>query len=122
MAQHSVFACDMSAIAPEERPAHLQVIRDLFGSVRGIRELPDGYAFELPTDASTLHRAADFIRLERMCCPFFGFRLDQGPEQGGLWLHLTGPEGVKPFIMAEIGGALPATHLAAMADRRAPRS
>jgi hypothetical protein len=37
------FACDMSAIAPSERGQHLAAIVEVFGAVREIRELPDGF-------------------------------------------------------------------------------
>ena len=53
-------------------------------------------------------RAIEFIALERLCCPFFGFGLGIEREGGAAWLTLTGREGVKPFIMAEIGGHLSA--------------
>ena len=56
--------------------------------------------------SSMLLKLADFIAKERLCCPFFGFALQLEPEGGELWLSLTGREGVKPFIQAEIGGAL----------------
>ena len=102
----SPFACDMTAIAVEERPRHVAAIRAVFGAVEAVRELPDGYAFRLANDAALLERAAAFIAKERLCCPFFGFALTLEPEGGPLWLHLTGREGVKPFIRAEIGGAL----------------
>jgi len=45
---------------------------------------------------------------ERLCCPFFGFGLRIKPEGGAVWLSLTGRDGIKPFIRAEIGQALPA--------------
>jgi hypothetical protein len=34
---------------------------------------------------------------------FFDFSLEVEREGGAVWLSLTGREGVKPFIMAEIG-------------------
>jgi hypothetical protein len=74
----------MSAIPPAERGEHLAAIEEVFGAVREIREIPK----------------------ERLCCPFFGFTLRVEPERGALWLSLTGREGVKPFIRAEIGQAL----------------
>jgi len=52
-------------------------------------------------------QAAEFIAKERLCCPFFGFAIEIEPEQGALWLSLTGRQRVKPFIRAEIGGVLP---------------
>jgi hypothetical protein len=99
----SAFACDMSAIVPENRGAHLATIEALFRAVVEIRELTAGYAFRLPNDYEILVTAARFIALERLCCPFFGFGLEIEREGGAAWLSLTGREGVKPFIMAEIG-------------------
>ena len=101
------FACDMTAIAPEQRGAHIATIERLFRSAQNMRELPDGYAFELPNESDILLTAAQFITLERLCCPFFGFGIEVEREGGSLWLSLTGREGVKPFIMAEIGDHLP---------------
>jgi hypothetical protein len=71
--------------------------------------LPDGYAFELRNDSDVLLRAAEFISLERLCCPFFRFELQVERDGGSVWLSLTGRDGVKPFIMAEIGEYLPAS-------------
>ncbi len=102
MTEESPFACDMTMIAPERRGAHIATIKKLFGLVQITRELPDGYAFELPNDSDVLLTAAEFISLERLCCPFFGFALEIEHEGGSLWLSLTGRDGVKPFIMAEV--------------------
>jgi len=100
--KESPFACDMTAIAPEQRGAHVASIEKLFRSVQSKRELPDGYAFELANDSDVLLTAAEFISLERLCCPFFGFSLEIERERGSVWLSLTGRDGVKPFILAEI--------------------
>lgn len=46
--------CVPSAIAPEERAAHVALIRKLFGEVAQEHEpevLPSGYAFRFPADA-----------------------------------------------------------------------
>jgi hypothetical protein len=99
----SPFACRMDAIAPELRQPHMDRARHLFTSVEEIHELPDGYAFKFSNDVSMLMHAADFIALERLCCPFFAFTLSVEPEGGAMWLKLTGSDGIKPFIRAEIG-------------------
>lgn len=104
--QESPFACNMTAFTPAERKEHIAAIGQVFGAVEEIQELSDGYAFRLPNEAAMLLQLADFIAKERLCCPFFGFSLDLEPEGGALWLSLTGREGVKPFIQAEIGHAL----------------
>ena len=105
--KESPIACDMTAIAPEHRGAHIATIEKVFRSVKSKRELPDGYAFELPNESNLLLWAAEFMSQERLCCPFFGFRLEIEREGGPLWLSLTGRDGVKPFILAEIGEHLP---------------
>lgn len=104
----SPFACDMTAIAADQRSSHLAVIETLFRSVESVRELPNGFAFRLPSESDVLRTVGQFITLERLCCPFFGFGVDVGREGGAVWLSLSGREGVKPFIMAEIGEYLPA--------------
>ena len=66
--------------------------------------MPDGYAFRFPPTADLLQKAATFIARERKCCPFYDFTLRVEREGGPLWLHLTGREGVKAFIQAEMAG------------------
>ena len=107
--KESHFACDMTAIAADQRGAHLATINKLFRAVESLRELPDGYSVRLPNESDVLLTAAEFIALERLCCPFFDFNLEIEREGGAVWLSLTGREGVKPFIMAEIGNHLPAS-------------
>ena len=105
--QQSSFACDMTAIAADQRDAHLATINELFRSVQSVRELANGYRVRLPNESDVLLTAAKFIALERLCCPFFDFSLEIEREGGAVWLSLTGREGVKPFILAEIGHHLP---------------
>jgi hypothetical protein len=107
--KESPFACDMTAIAADQRGAHLANIEEVFRAVEEVRELPNGYAFQLSNDPHVILKAAQFIALERLCCPFFGFALEIENEGGAVWLSLTGREGVKPFIMAEIGDHLDAS-------------
>lgn len=100
------FACDMTAIAPDDRGAHHELIRRLMSDVvEEIADLPDGLAFRFP--ATEYDAVAEFVGRERLCCPFLAFALSVTPERGALSLRLTGPDGVKDFIRAELG--LPGT-------------
>jgi hypothetical protein len=45
----------------------------------------------------SLAGVAEWIALERRCCPFFRFQLDVEGETGPVWLRLTGA-GVKEFL------------------------
>ena len=99
----SPFACDMSAIADADRPTHLANIEALFSVVQEVTELPNGYRFRLPGESQVWMLASDWVALERLCCPFFDFSLTIEREHGPIYLTLSGREGVKPFIMAEVG-------------------
>src|SRR2546426_7768218 len=96
------FRCDMSAIEPTQRKQPMATAVAVFRAVEAIHELPNGYAFRLPNEATVLRQTAEFIVWEKVCCPFFGFSVEVEPEGGPLWLRLTGEEGIKPFIQAEI--------------------
>jgi len=102
----SPIACDMSAIDAGLRAGHVATGAQLFRAAEEIRELPDGYAFRLPPDGDALLKTAEFISLERLCCPFLGFVIEIEPEGGPFWVRLTGREGVKAFIREEVGGLL----------------
>jgi hypothetical protein len=96
------FACDMTAIPAEQRGAHHALIRRLMTkAVEEIIERPDGLAFRFP--AQEYEAVAEFVGRERLCCPFLTFALDVTPERGPLTLTLTGADGVKDFIRAELG-------------------
>jgi arsenate reductase len=102
----SPIACDMTAIAPEQRQAHLDTSRDLFSQIEEVREILNGYEFRFASGSSLLVKLAEFISLEKLCCPFLGFVIEVEPEGGPVWLRLTGRDGVKKFIREEIGGLL----------------
>jgi hypothetical protein len=100
--RQSEFACIMDAIPPHKRQTHIETARQMFHAVSETREMLNGYAFRLPNESELLLKIAEFVSLERLCCPFFGFTIEIEPEGGAVWLALTGRDGVKPFIQAEL--------------------
>jgi hypothetical protein len=46
-------------------------------------------------------KAAEYVSLERHCCPFLEFKLVQEAEGGAVWLHLMGRE-VKEFLNSQL--------------------
>ena len=101
-----VYACNMNALSASEREEHGKNSGELFAAVKEIQERANGYAFRLSEEAISLAKVADFIRYERLCCPFFSFSMEVDAQNKALWLSLSGAEGVKPFIVAELGSAL----------------
>jgi len=97
------FACNMNGMNTEQRQRYELLTKRLQITKQEIKELPDGYAFRLSSEASTVKDAAEWITYERLCCPFFDFGLEVERNSGAMWLRLTGREGIKPFIRAEFG-------------------
>jgi hypothetical protein len=102
----SPIACDMSTLSLEQREMHIVTSRQLFSNVQAIQELSTGYEFRLKDESSSIVKAAEFISLEKLCCPFLNFVIEVKPEGGPVWLRLTGREGVKDFIREEVSGLL----------------
>jgi hypothetical protein len=91
-------ACQLDAFSAADRARHDKLMTTLLGEVREVKELPDGYAFRLPTDAKRLAEVGEWISLERQCCPFFNFDLAWTVDDHSPWLRVTGTKEVKAFL------------------------
>jgi hypothetical protein len=98
------FACERQALDAEQHERHQALMGQLRSAVEEIRELPAGYEFALPAETSTILAAAEFISLERQCCPFLKFELDVSSD-GPALLRLTGAKGVKEFLREVLSGS-----------------
>ena len=107
IAEDVPIACSLTA---NELVTRGEEVDDLFTGVEQVRELADGYALRFPGTSTWPQRVLDFIQGERDCCLFFTFELIFIPNQGPIWLHIRGPEGVKEMVMETLtkqGIALP---------------
>ncbi len=95
-------ACDMNAFTPEQRLRYNEVSSHLRQATEEAKELSNGYAFRYNTNEDTWMKAAEYVDLERRCCPFFAFALERESGSGAVWLKLTGREGVKAFLTEQI--------------------
>lgn len=94
-------ACVATAIPSAERASHFTLARRLFAELAKERkEFPSGYAFRF--DADELETVTRFIANERKCCPFMTFAVEVAPESGPVWLRMTGPEGTREVLDAEL--------------------
>ncbi len=94
-------ACVPATISAAERSAHFALIARLFGqAARERREIPDGYAFRF--EADEFDGVTRFAANERRCCPFLTFVLELSPDNGPLWLRLSGPAGTRAFLDVEL--------------------
>lgn len=98
----SAFACNAFALSPDARKRHFEEVGPaLLKLKKSLRELPDGYELELPSDNKTYQLLTEWVFQERLCCPFFDIALRLEREGGPLWLRLTGRPGTKEFIKEE---------------------
>jgi hypothetical protein len=95
--------CRPQALSNEERSRSQSLRTELAGATQETKELPTGYAFRYRPDATLFQKAAEWITLERRCCPFLTFELGwQQGDDSAPWLAVTGPQGTKEFLAAEM--------------------
>ncbi len=96
-----IIACNPRAIDEANRDAHVDLSKEIFASsiLLEVKELPHGYGFRLPLETPMIHKVAQFIANERLCCNFFTFTMIVGEQ---FWLELTGTEDVKHIIKMDI--------------------
>jgi hypothetical protein len=93
-------ACDLTAMDSEQRERYQALRRQLSEDFQEVQELADGYAFRHSSEASVLRALAEYVSLERLCCPFFDFAIEVEHDGGPVWLRMTGPEDAKPVLEA----------------------
>jgi hypothetical protein len=98
------FACRVNALDKTQRKRQQELLELMRRSAEATEELPDGFAFRLAADPALFQQAAEWVTLERRCCPFVQFTLDW-KQDDSVWVRFTGSPGVKPFLAAEILGS-----------------
>ena len=99
----TTFACRIDTLDGRQRQRQQELLALMRRSAQAQDELADGYAFRLPADPVLFERAAEWVSLERRCCPFVQFTLEWNQDDT-VWVRLTGAPGVKTFLAAEILG------------------
>lgn len=106
-AQEQVLACDLTALPPGGEGRLRGLCEELFGHVDEVESRPDGFEFGFhEASADTTAKLAEFIYLDRLCCGFVRHGLFQEPHETGIWLHLSGADGVKEMIAGDVVGLL----------------
>src|SRR6202142_4142647 len=96
-------ACQLNVFSPEERQRYQAVRKQIEVAVIRIVEVENGYVLHLPDDDVMLAVVAEWIALERRCCPFFEFTVSVGGSEPSIRVALTGSPEVKQFLEAEFG-------------------
>jgi len=99
-----VFACRLDVFDGNERRRYRELRTTMKAAVEETRELPDGYAVRLTSDAGLFRQVAEWITLERRCCPFLALALDWSASDA-IWLRVTGGPGVRELLAARLAEA-----------------
>jgi hypothetical protein len=95
-------ACDPNALTPAERERHRTLVGALMHAVAGRAELDHGFELRVDLAKLDLPTLAEWIALERRCCPFLDFTIELAAGDGPVRLALRGGDGVKDFLRAEM--------------------
>ena len=96
-------ACQLNVFSAEESQRYQTVRKQIEAAVIRIVEIDDGYVLHLPDDDAMLAVVADWVALERRCCPFFEFNVSVGGSDSSIRVALTGSPEVKQFLELELG-------------------
>ena len=102
MTEQTAIVCRLDALDAAERERQSALRARLDSALERVEELPDGYLLRYRADASLFIAAAEWITLERRCCPFLRFGLEWHGQQPAPSLRLTGDAGVKEFLAAAV--------------------
>jgi hypothetical protein len=97
----TMLTCRLNVLDAGQRARYAASRQAVRVATRHIMELSDGYALDLGFDPDAFLKAAEWISLERHCCPFLNFGLEL-KDDGAVSLSLTGPGAVKAFLDGEM--------------------
>jgi len=95
-------ACRMDVLGEPGRARHAALVAELASAGPAVEELAEGFAFRFPSRPYLFLRVAEWIGLERECCPFLAIRLEVEHANRSLRVSVTGPAGTKDFLRAEL--------------------
>ncbi len=96
------FACRANALDKAQRNRQQALLETVRRTALAKHDLPDGLGLTFPADAALFVELAEWVSLERRCCPFLAFALEWKVDDS-VAVRLTGRPGVKEFIAAEMG-------------------
>jgi hypothetical protein len=84
-------------------PAELAASRDgllpgLLAKAQVKEAVPGGFRWRFDSHEGLLEEAAAVIAAEHRCCRFLRFLLIVEPDEGPVWLEVTGPDGTQEYL------------------------
>lgn len=94
--------CNLAAFTPEQRARHRALGVEMKAALLGVDEIADGYRFHYLGSAFWVLQLAEFVTLERLCCPFFTFTLEATSDEAEGRLTITGNPQARALLALEM--------------------
>jgi hypothetical protein len=86
-------------LTPEEmRRGREGLLPGILARAEAHEPLADGFRFRFKSEAGLIPALAAMIEAERRCCRFLHFQVAAEPDEGPVWLEVTGPDGTAEFL------------------------
>jgi hypothetical protein len=96
----TAFTCKLTTPELQERKA--TVLASLKKKVIEKKELKNGFVYKFENTKSIEDELNSFVKDEKECCDFLSFKITQSSDKKETLLEISGPEGAKDFITAEL--------------------
>jgi hypothetical protein len=97
-------ACNLKAHTPEQRARHRELLTEILTKKLEAHEQANGYTITLPAETGLSAELAEYISLERLCCPGLRLSLTWEANNGPLVLEIAGADG--PTLWATLQAAI----------------
>jgi hypothetical protein len=97
-------ACNLGARTPEQRLRHRELLTGILSKKPEAHGQPNDYSITLPAETSLITELAEYISLERLCCPGLRLSLTCEANNGPLVLEISGVDG--PTLWATLQAAI----------------
>jgi hypothetical protein len=81
------------------------LLPELLSRAQEHQDLPDGFRLRFEATSDTLQQITAVIDAERQCCRFLRFQLTVEPDEGPIWLAVSGPSGTREFLASLVSQA-----------------
>ena len=92
-------------ISPAQSSRYRELAQKLRCAIQNRGELSNGYTYTLGAQAIVLLEVAEWITMERLCCPFFTFQFEVGDD--AFRLTIWGPDPAKAILLDAFPGDVP---------------
>jgi len=98
---NEILECDLSLLSDSEKEKRDELLEKLKFAITDVNETDNGYDISVFSNLYNIIHVDNITQLESKCCTFLNFKVTS--EGGYTVIKITGPPGVKEFIVDQFG-------------------